>query len=305
MRDHGFAGRDHPIPRGLIQQVVSISVITPSFNQGQFIERTLASVLSQGIASLEYVVFDGGSTDETVAILRKYEDRLRWISEPDRGQAHAVNKGIAATKGEIVGWINSDDIYYSGTLLTILRYFAENPGADVVYGDAFYMDAYDNRLGPYNTEPWDFQKLKTVCYLCQPATFFRRRMVERFGLLDETLRFCMDYEFWLRLAQGGATFAYFPVPLAGSRMWPHNKTLSNRVVLSAEINHMLKAKLGTVPDQWIRNYAYARREAQGLPGGLRGLALSAALYMAASLQWNHQGIHSLLSKMWTIFRRRR
>jgi len=266
----------------------SISVITPSYNQGQFIERTLLSVLNQAIPGLEYVVFDGGSQDETLTVLRRYEDRVRWVSESDYGQAHAVNKGIFASKGNIIGWLNSDDIYYPGTLAKVQQYFSENPFVDVVYGNAFHIDVHDNEIEPYYTEPWNFERFLSVCFLCQPAVFFRRRVIERFGLLDKSLQFCMDYEFWLRLAKNGAVFGYLPEPLAGSRMYAHNKTLSQRVAVHAEINDMLKKKFGRVPTKWLLNYAHMKVNAQTMAYGWQRMALISLQSVLASLRWNHE-----------------
>ena len=284
----------------------SISVVTPSYNQGQFIERTILSVLDQNTSGLEYIVFDGCSRDETLSILRRYEDRVRWVSEPDHGQTHAVNKGITVSRGDIIGWLNSDDIYYPGALVTVQKYFSENPSVDVVYGDAFHIDVYDNQIEPYYTEPWDFEKFLSVCFLCQPAVFFRRSMVTQFGLLEESLRFCMDYEFWLRLAKNGAVFAYLPVPLAGSRMYMQNKTLSQRVPFHAEINNMMKKKFGKVPIKWLFNYAHVKVDEENIPRGWQRMAATSFYSVAASLRWNHgisrEMLQTLLS--WTGIRKK-
>src|ERR1700720_4624543 len=124
----------------MAEQLPKISVVTPSFNQRRFIERTIRSVLDQGYPALEYWVFDGGSTDETVAILQRYTDELRWISEKDRGQSHAVNKGLRASSGEIIGWLNSNDVYYPETLAAVAARFRAEPEIDLVYGAANHID---------------------------------------------------------------------------------------------------------------------------------------------------------------------
>jgi glycosyltransferase involved in cell wall biosynthesis len=241
---------------------MTLSIITPSYNQGPFIERTIQSVLSQGIPDLEYIICDGGSTDDTLEILKRFQDHLNWISEKDKGQADAVNKGIQNTSGEIIGWINSDDIYYPGALANVLDFFENNPSIEVIFGDANHIDENDQPIEPYYTEDWNYERLKDVCYLCQPAVFFRRRVVEKKGLLDVDLRYCMDYEYWLRLGTD-TVFYHLKKLLAGSRMYKHNKTLGSRVAVHLEILKMTQRKFGKPPLRWIYNYAHAKTEAKG------------------------------------------
>jgi hypothetical protein len=236
------------------------------------------------------VVFDGGSTDGTLEILKRYEDRLRWVSKPDKGQADAVNQGITATDGDVVGWLNSDDIYYPGTLQRVLTFFSERPDVDVVYGRADYIDLDDRAFDAYPTEPWDYEWLKRTCYICQPALFFRRRVVERFGLLDAELMYCMDYEYWLRIAAGGANFAYLQEKLAGSRMYAENKTLRAKLEIRREINDMLQRRLGRVPDRWIYIYAHHVAELrvdQNVQSKMFGPHLAMQMVLA-SLRWNRR-----------------
>lgn len=237
--------------------MTAISIITPSLNQGRFLERTIQSVLSQKIEGLEYYVVDGGSTDESPSILARYRDRLQWRSEPDRGQAHAVNKGIRRARGEIIGWLNSDDIYYPGALAAVLQFFAAHPEAEILYGEANHIDERDRVLALYPTEDWDYGRLQEICFLCQPAVFFRRRLVERVGLLDEGLHYCMDYEYWLRIGRT-TPFHRIPQSLAGSRLYPDNKTLGSRLAVHREINDMFRRRLGRVPAKWLFGYAHAK-----------------------------------------------
>ncbi|MDP2979195.1 MAG: glycosyltransferase family 2 protein, partial [Thiobacillus sp.] len=185
---------------------MKVSIVTPSYNQGQFIERTLQSVASQAGAVIEHVVFDGDSADNTAEVLRNFSPPVRWVSKKDKGQTDAVNQGIRATDGEIIGWLNSDDIYYPGAVARVVEYFAQHPEIDVVYGMADHIDLDDKAFESYPTESWDFERLQETCFICQPALFFRRRVVEQHGLLDESLNYCMDYEYWLRLGKAGVRF---------------------------------------------------------------------------------------------------
>ncbi|MEP0752687.1 glycosyltransferase [Trichocoleus sp. Lan] len=240
------------------------SVVTPSFCQGRFIDRTIQSVLAQGIADMEYVICDGGSKDETIDILKLYSDKIRWVSEPDKGQADAVNKAIAMTTGDIIAWINSDDVYYPGAFEAVKRIFEANPTVQIIYGDADHIDEKDEIINSYLTEPWNYERLLETCYLCQPAVFFRRSLVEKYGNLDASLNYCMDYELWLRYGKQ-VDFYYLQTKLAGSRLYKTNKTLGQRLAVCTEINDMIHREFGFVPTNWIFGYAHAKiEETKGL-----------------------------------------
>jgi len=277
----------------------AISIITPSFNQGAYIERTIQSVLSQGVTAIDYVVMDGGSSDTTVSILKRYEGSLRWESARDRGQSHAINKGFRATSGPVVGWLNSDDVYYPRALTKVLDFFADHPEVDVVYGDADHIDEHDRYIEPYPTEPWSFERLKELCFIPQPATFLRRAVVDEHGGLDEGLRYSMDYDYWFRLARRGVRFAHLAEPLAATRLHPDAATLAQRVACHAESNTVTRRHLGRTPDRWLLNYAHAVLEQDArrpLPRPLATWAL-AVVAIRAALRWNRAVTATMLVRL--------
>ena len=285
---------------------MKVSIVTPSFNQGRFIERTLQSVASQSGAEIEHVVFDGGSSDETVEILKRFNPPVRWVSRKDKGQTDAVNQGIRATHGEIIGWINSDDIYYPGAIERVVAFFDTHPDIDLVYGMADHIDVDDCAFELYPTEPWNFERLKETCFICQPAMFFRRRVVDIYGLLDESLNYCMDYEYWLRLGKRGARFAYLEEKLAGSRLYAENKTMRAKVNVHKEINDMLKKALGRVPDNWIFSYAYAATEQHSSKDDnatLIGIQMAVRTILSA-LRWNRRVSMPMCNNLYSRFSKR-
>ena len=232
-----------------------VSVITPSYNQGRFIRETIESVLRQDYPNIEYIVVDGGSDDQTCAILKEYTGRLRWISERDSGQADAVNKGILMSHGEIIGWLNSDDIYEEGAVRKIVEYWRSHPDADMIYGDGLYIDQNGNVIGRYPTEDFQRKRLAEQCIICQPSAFFTRKIIGRIGLLDTRYQMGMDYELWMRISREGMVY-HADFVTAASRMYGENKTLSRKKEAYEEACWAVKKNYGYVPAAWTRGYAF-------------------------------------------------
>jgi glycosyltransferase involved in cell wall biosynthesis len=175
-----------------------LSIVTPSYNQGQFLEMTIRSVLLQGYPNLEYVVIDGGSSDESVAILQKYERFLSyWVSEKDRGQTDAINKGLLKANGQYLGWLNSDDVYVKGAFSKVIEAFVENKESIVVHGNRILLDARDRVFGCSPLPKFD--PPNTGFIVCSETAFWRRSAIEDCGMLNTSLRFAMDLEFFSRL----------------------------------------------------------------------------------------------------------
>lgn len=230
----------------------TLSLVTPSLNQGKFIRATIESVLSQEYPGLEYFVQDGGSTDETFDVLRGHEGRLGWISESDRGQADAINRALRRTRGEVLGYLNSDDVLRPGALQAVGELFASRPEILFVWGRAAYIDEKGETVSPYLTRPEALRRLADACFIAQPAAFFRRKVWEEVGDFDETLHHAMDYDYWLRLADryGPSCGEFLDRELAGCRMHADAKTVAGWGRGLDEIFTLVKRRTGFVSLWW-------------------------------------------------------
>ncbi len=201
-----------------------ISVVTPSYNQATFLEETIRSVLLQGYPDLEYIIIDGGSQDGSAEIIQKYAAHLSyWVSEPDRGQAHAINKGMARSSGLIMGWLNSDDILLPNALRLIAEAFVRNKSISVTCGFRKWIDTESRMMR--NWFQWipedDF--LKRSCIVPQETTYWRRAVWEQLGPLDESFQYALDYEYWQRMLMAGHHFTLLPYYLGAFRQHPASK----------------------------------------------------------------------------------
>ena len=181
-----------------------VSIVTPSFNQAEYLEATIRSVLKQDHENVEYWVIDGASTDGSVEIIEKFKDRLKgWVSEKDSGQADAINKGVARASGEIVAWLNSDDYYLPGAISSAVKVFEENPDVVMVYGDMLAVDESGHTINELKYKQLSLEDLLCFQIIGQPAVFFRRDAYEKSGGLDINFHFLLDHQLWIRLAEQG------------------------------------------------------------------------------------------------------
>ncbi len=217
-----------------------ISIITPSYNQGSFIERTISSVCEQSYPYWEHIIIDGGSTDNTVEILQKYP-HLKWISEPDRGQVHAINKGISISTGDIIAYINSDDYILPGAFDAVVNFFNSNSAIDYLYGDSLLVDKNGQILHTCKSIRYNWGIMAHGRSLInQPASYFTRLVLEAVGGFNESYDFCMDQEHWVHAAIKKIKFGNIPFLLAAARMQPNSKSSTIREKLNFEHKHILK-----------------------------------------------------------------
>ncbi len=203
-----------------------VSIVTPSYNQARFLEQTIQSVLNQDYPHIEYIIVDGGSTDGSVDIIRRYADRLAWwVSEPDRGQTDAINKGFARARGQIFAWLNSDDTLEPHAVREAVAYLQAHPEVGLVYGDANFIDEEGRVIGRYPAAQTDYRRLRRgYVHIPQPAAFFRASLWHQVGPLDPSFYFAMDYDLWVRIARI-SRLQYVPRVWANYRIHGDAKTM--------------------------------------------------------------------------------
>ena len=252
-----------------------ISIVTASFNQGPYIRQAIQSVLDQGAGHVEHLIVDNCSSDDTPAILKEYPS-LKLIVEPDKGQSDALNKGFKAASGDIVGWLNADDYYLPGCFEAVRGFFRDHPECDVLYGDYRLIDGAGKFLSAKKELGFDLFMLKYLHVLCIPstATFFRRRVFEEGNFLKVEYHYSMDYEFFLRLALHGYTFAHLPCYLADFRVHADSKSQRQMVLQKQEMEKALLEQ-----DSFLRDTAAPFRRL------MRGFLMLAARFKRVGLKF--------------------
>lgn len=273
-----------------------VTIVTPSYNQEQFLSSTIESVINQeGDFYLDYIIVDGGSKDNSVNIIKKYEKLLkedvwkincnginyRWVSEKDEGQADAIMKGFDQAKGEVLAWLNSDDIYLPGALSRALNCFSDNQKISVVYGKTYFTDESGIIIGKYPTMPFDEKILPAFNFVCQPSVFFKKMAVETVGGLDKSLNFVMDYDFWIRLSQK-YEFFYIDQFLSTYRLHENSKTISVHSALEnhSEALYVVLKHYGMAPLNRVYSFCFHKVKNKH-PGFNANVVIFISLWMAA------------------------
>ncbi len=265
----GWPWTEECVPSPAEVPLSRVSIVTPSYNQGQYLEETIRSVLLQGYPDLEYMVIDGGSTDDSVAIIRKYERWLAyWVSEPDRGQVDAVAKGWAKSSGAILAYLNSDDTYLPNAIANAVCAFVEQPRAAAICGGELVMDTSGMVIVERLVESVTLSTLLHFDFIPQPSIFLRRTALEQAGGLDTSFHIAFDFELWTRLAQQGAFHCIKPT-LATTRWHSSAKTFVQRPRVLTELARTIEKVFASPAGQAIP--AWERRAIQA---GLNFLAVS-------------------------------
>jgi glycosyltransferase involved in cell wall biosynthesis len=260
----------------VIPDLPLVSIITPSFNQARFLEQTIQSVLSQTYAKIEYAVVDGKSTDGSLEIIRKYAKKLTWfVSEKDRGQADAINKGFKKANGELIAWLNSDDLYLPGAVEAAVKVFTKHPNAAIVHADVLAGDAEGRILNKITYKNWGLLDLMRFKIIGQPAVFMRKSMLDKAGYLDLNYHLLLDHQLWLRLGQKGE-IVYVHEPWAMARFHENAKNTAQ----AAQFGDEAKRIVEWMPSQPALREEYRKNENAIKSGAFR---ISARYYLDADL----------------------
>jgi GT2 family glycosyltransferase len=227
----------------------SFAIVTPSYNQGPYLQATIDSVLGQGYSRVHYHVQDGGSDDATIEILQRFDSRLTWRQEPDAGQAQAINRGFAATSGDLMAYLNSDDMFLPGTLAYVAQTFEAYPDIDVVYGHRIFIDKDGLEIGRAVLPGHDAKALYWADYIPQETMFWRRKVWDAIGPLDESFQYALDWDFILRAQAAGFKFKRLPRFLACFRVHDRQKTSLTYEVGREEMQRLRRRHLGFSPTQ--------------------------------------------------------
>ncbi|MDR3574574.1 MAG: glycosyltransferase family 2 protein [Anaerolineaceae bacterium] len=298
-----------------------VSIVTPSYNQAAFLEQTISSVLQQDYPNLEYIIVDGASTDGSQEIIKKYVDRLAWwVSEPDHGQAEAINKGMSHAKGEFAAWLNSDDYYLPGAVTAAVSALSSSPQAGLVYGDVLAVSADGQKINTLRYKEWHLIDLMCFNIIGQPAVFFRKDLFEKAGRLDTHYHCMLDHQLWLRMARL-APIHYVPNLWAAARFHAAAKNTAQAPEFGREaylVENWMRGQAG-LADMYLHDQAKIMAGVHringrylsegGLPGkALQSYARSFMAYPAAAAQdWKRiiYTVFSLfgLSKIGPVYRR--
>lgn len=240
----------------LSHSLPKISIITVSFNQGRFIEDNILSVINQNYPNVEHIIIDAGSNDETLAILRKYDEHLVWTSEPDRGQSDGLNKGFKKATGEIIGWFNSDDRIPTGALYKVAEYFNMNPNEIAIVGDQLLIDENGNRMRLIKSRGYDYNYLLNEAKgITQNSMFFKKEILENIGYLDDSLHFAMDRDLFIRICKI-KPILYVPETLGEFRVQSDSKTSLGTWNFALELIRIRKKYGGKMFGSGNRNDIY-------------------------------------------------